>query len=59
LYFSICWSTADVIDDTLIWNNISINYLESQSINIELQVPVNAALGDSALYEAWSNGTAR
>jgi Leucine-rich repeat (LRR) protein len=48
---------ADVIDDTLIWNNININYLESQSINIELQVPVNAALGDSALYEAWSNGT--
>jgi Leucine-rich repeat (LRR) protein len=36
---------ADVIDDTLIWNNISINYLEHQSINIQLQVPVNAVLG--------------
>jgi hypothetical protein len=46
-----------IIDDTLIWNNISINYLETQSINIELQVPINAVLGDSAVYEIWSNGT--
>lgn len=42
---------ADVIDDTLIWNNVSINYLEHQSINIELQVPVDAVLGSTIDYE--------
>jgi uncharacterized repeat protein (TIGR01451 family) len=47
---------TSTINDTLIWKNISINYLAHQSINIELQVPVNAVLGDSAVYEAWSNG---
>jgi len=45
------------INDTLIWNNISINYLQHQSINVQLQVPVNAVLGDSAIYEAWANST--
>jgi hypothetical protein len=48
---------TSTINDTLIWKNISINYLEHQSINIQLQVPVNAVLGDAAVYEAWSNGT--
>ncbi len=48
---------TSTINDTLIWNNININYLEHQTINIQLQVPVNAVLGDSAVYEAWSNGT--
>ena len=48
---------TSAFNDTLIWNNISINYLAHQSINIELQVPINAVLGDSAVYEAWSNGT--
>jgi Leucine-rich repeat (LRR) protein len=50
-------AATTTVNDTLIWNNISINYLEHQSINIQLQVPVNAVLGDSAVYEAWSNGT--
>ncbi|HOZ53000.1 MAG TPA: hypothetical protein PLU17_14135, partial [Chitinophagaceae bacterium] len=50
-------SPTSTINDTLIWNNISINYLAHQSINVQLQVPINAVLGDSALYEAWSNGT--
>jgi uncharacterized repeat protein (TIGR01451 family) len=48
---------TSTINDTLFWKNISINYLENRSINIELQVPVNAVLGDTAVYEAWSNGT--
>lgn len=47
---------TSTINDTLIWNNISINYLAHQSINITLQVPVNAMLGDSVVYEAWANG---
>jgi hypothetical protein len=48
---------TSISNDTLIWNNISIDYLEHQSISIELQMPVDAVLGDSAVYEAWSNGT--
>ena len=50
-------SPTFTINDTLIWNNISIDYLEHQSIDIQLQVPIDAVLGDSAVYEAWSNGT--
>jgi uncharacterized repeat protein (TIGR01451 family) len=57
LYYQLLLVTNINFDDTLIWNNISINYLETQSINIELQVPINAVLGDSAVYETWSNGT--
>ncbi|HNY54145.1 MAG TPA: T9SS type A sorting domain-containing protein [Chitinophagales bacterium] len=48
---------SSTLNDTLIWNNININYLAHQSIHVQLQVPINAVLGDSAVYEAWSNGT--
>jgi Leucine-rich repeat (LRR) protein len=48
---------SSINNDTLIWNNIMINFFEHQSINIQLQVPEDALLGDNAIYEAWSRGT--
>ncbi|MFN8282662.1 MAG: T9SS type A sorting domain-containing protein [Chitinophagales bacterium] len=48
---------SSTVNDTLIWNNISIDYLQHQSIHMQLQVPVSAVIGDNAIYEAWSNGT--
>lgn len=48
---------SSTLNDTLIWNNIIINYLENQPIHVQLQVPVSAVLGDSITYEAWTIGT--
>lgn len=48
---------TSILNDTLIWENISINILQSSSFYVELQVPVDAELGTEQKYETWANGT--
>lgn len=45
-----------IVNDTLIWDSISVNSLERQTISIFYQVPMDAVLDSSAYYEAWANG---
>ena len=44
------------LNDTLFWENVSIDFLKKQSFYVELQVPVSAVLGTEIVYEAWVNG---
>jgi Leucine-rich repeat (LRR) protein len=44
------------LNDTLFWENVSIDFLQKQSFYVELQVPVSAVLGTEIVYEAWVNG---
>ncbi|MBX7224683.1 MAG: T9SS type A sorting domain-containing protein [Chitinophagales bacterium] len=46
-----------ISNDTLIWQNVSIDFLQSSNFYVELQVPKNAVLGTALLYEVWANGT--
>ena len=48
---------TSILNDTLFWKNVSIDFLKSQSFYVELQVPVNEVLGAEIIYEAWVNGT--
>ena len=57
--FSLVFSSLTptlVVNDTMIWKNITIYELQSQSINVGLQVPANS-FDTIATYEAWANGT--
>ena len=48
---------TSTINDTLIWKNISLNYLQHTIIFVQLQVPASAVMGTPVNYEAWANGT--
>ncbi len=48
---------TSILNDTLFWKNVSVDFLKSQSFYVELQVPVGAVLGTEIVYEAWVNGT--
>ena len=48
---------TSTLNDTLFWENVSVDFLKSQSFYVELQVPVDAVLGSEIVYEAWANGT--
>jgi len=58
-YNVLATSTAptSILNDTLFWKNVSVDFLDKMSFYVELQVPVSAVLGTEIEYEAWVNGT--
>ncbi|MBK9352722.1 MAG: T9SS type A sorting domain-containing protein [Bacteroidetes bacterium] len=52
-------STAptSILNDTLFWENVSIDFLDKKAFYVEFQVPISAELGTEIVYEAWVNGT--
>ncbi|MDB5226441.1 MAG: hypothetical protein JWN78_634 [Bacteroidota bacterium] len=52
-------SPTSIINDTLIWENISIPLFHSASFTINLEVPVSAVPGSEVKYEAWANSIQR
>lgn len=47
-----------VVNDTIIWRRISLGLFSSSSLSVSLKVPVDAALGSEAVFEAWVNSAA-
>ncbi|MBX7226246.1 MAG: T9SS type A sorting domain-containing protein [Chitinophagales bacterium] len=45
-----------ILNDTLFWENLSIDFQGQQNITVELQVPENEVLGTELLFEGWVSG---
>ncbi|MDB5226109.1 MAG: hypothetical protein JWN78_302 [Bacteroidota bacterium] len=45
-----------IVDDTLIWENFSLEHFKNTSFQVTLQVPQNATINSLAEYEAWAYG---
>ena len=58
-YDTVATSTppTSILDDTLFWENVSIDFLDKKAFYVEFQVPISAELGTEIVYEAWVNGT--
>ena len=47
---------SQIIDDTIIWENVSLDLFEKQAFHVEFQVPPSIPVGTPLTYEAWVIG---